>query len=630
LASGRGKQPTLTVRGCYVLSLCLVLLIVGVGCGSWPLAAAGLAVTTLLLCSYLEFAASAALLWRRHLELVWWLPRSASSEGLLAQRPFTVQVTLRNVSPVHLGLAELRVFGSRCLEVRSLLPPLPLRAGSEAKGTLEMKVAQAGQWFVHGAAVRLCDRLGLYTVEAYFPSALRLKVLPRSQPRVALPAARLFAGAPDQRLGAHTLRQRGLGGELRELREYVPGDPFKLIAWKASARAPFGRPLVRELERETLLTHYILLDIGVTMREGQPGQWKLDHALELCLSYARSALDSGDRVGLIAFDGTIYRHLRPGDGPPQRLKLTERLLDTMNVVEENFVAMTDGELCAAVARYLRQQEGIDVRVRRPPPMDDLAEWAKIAVAPSGERYSLPQLVQAAQRLVQPTPGAAVPPPPSPSSPPPSPSSPSLGAGPGSHPELLPRSAGAPPAPPPESPGPEPAAAKQSAIASELAILRRLCLQRGIELPYGQRSASGRAHGLAAALEQAAGTPGAQVVLISDLLGLSTDNQTLTRAVALCRRRGLRLMCLRPEARRYLPKDLLAEPAAARATSIFSWEQGRQEAHMHRALAQLGFHVVAVGPEDGLAQILGRSTSNYLPQTKIARAGGLSSVEPTAY
>lgn len=625
MASGRGKQPTLTVRGCYLLSLCLVLLIVGVGCGSWPLAAAGLGTMTLLLGSYLEFAASAALLWRRHLELVWWLPRSASSEGLVAQRPFTVQVTLRNVSPLHLGLAELRVFGSRCLEVRSLLPPLPLRAGSEAKGTLEMKVAQAGQWFVHGAAVRLCDRLGLYTVEAYFPSALRLKVLPRSQPRVALPVARLFAGAPDQRLGAHTLRQRGLGGELRELREYVPGDPFKLIAWKASARAPFGRPLVRELERETLLTHYILLDIGVTMREGQPGQWKLDHALELCLSYARSVLDSGDRVGLVAFDGTIFRHLRPGDGPPQRLKLTERLLDTMNVVEENFVAMTDGELCAAVARYLRQQEGIDVRVRRPPPMDDLGEWAKIAVAPTGERYHLPQLVQAAQRLVQPGPGPA----PAPSS------SPAVEAGPGSRPEFGQR--GSPPSLPPESaPGstragtPGAAPEKAAGLASELLVLRRLCLQRGIELPYGQRSATGRAHGLAAALEQAAGTPGAQVVLISDLLGLLTDNHILSRAVAHCRRRGLRLLCIRPEARRYLPKDLLAEPAAARATAIFSWEQSRQEAHMHRALAQLGFHVVAVGPEDGLAQILGRTTSNYLPQTKIARAGGLPSVEPTSY
>ena len=612
MASALGKRPTLTVRGCYVLALCLVLLIVGVGCGSWPLAAAGLSITTLLLCSYIGFAASASLLWRRHLELVWWLPRSASSEGLIAHRPFTVQVTLRNVSPVNLGLAELRVFGSRCLQVDSRLPPLSLRAGREAKGTLEMKVAQAGQWFVHGAAVRLCDALGLYTVEAYFPSSLRLKVLPRHQPRAALPAARVVGGSADQRMGAHTLRQRGLGGELRELREYVPGDPYKLIAWKATARAPFGRPLVRELERETLLTHYIILDIGVTMREGQPGQWKLDHALELCLSYARSVLDGGDRVGLLAFDGTIFRHLRPGDGPPQRVKLTERLLDTMNVVDENFVAMTDGELCAAVARYLRQQEGIDVRVRRPPPMDDVGAWAKIAVAPTGERYFLPQLVQAAQRLVAPAPTTVAGP----------------GTGPSSRPEVGQGASSGPPSQPPRSvpptskPGVGPDGTTGTA-GGELAVLRRLCLQRGIELPYGQRSATGRAHGLAAALEQAAGTPGAQVVLISDLLGLLTDNLVLSRAVALCRRRGLRLMCIRPEARRYLPKDLLTGPAAARATDIFSWEQGRQEASMHRALAQLGFHVVAVGPEDGLAQILGRTASNYLSQTKITSAGVVS-------
>jgi uncharacterized protein (DUF58 family) len=631
VASGRGKRPSLTVRGCYVLALCLVLLIVGVGCGSWSLAAMALAVHALLLTSYLGFAGNTALLWRRHLELVWWLPRSASSEGLVALRPFAVQVTLRNISPVHLGFAELRVFASRCVEWHSQLPPLSLRAGGEAKGTIEMKVAQAGQWFVHGAAVRMLDRLGLYTVEAYFPSALRLKVLPRQQPRAVLPVARVSGGAAEQRLGAHTLRQRGLGGELRELREYVPGDPFKLIAWKATARAPFGRPLVRELERETMLTHYILLDIGVSMREGQPGQWKLDHALELCASYARSVLDNGDRVALIAFDATIFRHLRPGDGPPHRLKLIERLLDTMNVVDESFVAMTDGELCAAVARYLRQQEGIDVRVRRAPPMDDLQEWAKIAVAPTGERYHLPQLVQAAQRLLAASASG-------PDSAPGAQAEVSArlrsGSGPSSRPSMPPSSSSglrtASPALPPVSvpmPGAGPGAGPGigPGIGNDLALLRRLCLLRGIELPYGQRSAAGRAQGLASALEQAAGTPGAQVVLISDLLGLVADNLALTRAVALCRRRGLRLLCIRPEARRYLPKDLLAEPATARAADIFSWEQSRQEAHMHRALAQLGFHVVAVGPEDGLAQILGRTSSIHSTSTKSARVNQSSHV-----
>lgn len=551
-SSGGGRQPTLTGRACYVLALALVLLIVGAGCGSVGLAAAGLAVIVLLCVGYVSLAARAALLWRRQLELVWWLPRSASSEGLVAHRAFEVQVTLRNLSPLSMGLCELRVFASRPVEVETVLVPAPLPPQREILARLSVRVLQAGQWFVHGAAVRLTDRLGLYTLEAYFPSTLRLRVLPRQQPRGALQTARASAGAAEQRVGAHTLRQHGLGGDLRELREYVPGDPYKLIAWKASARMPPGQLLLRELERETLLVHYLLVDMGVTMREGRPGQTKLDHALELALAYVRGVLESGDRIGLIAFDGEIFRHLKPGDGPTQRLRLTERLLEVMNVVDERFVAMTDGELCAAVARYLRQQEGLDVRVRRAPAMDDQRAWEQLVIAPSGERYHKGQLLAAAHKLVY-----------------------------GQLPEGVP---------------------------TDLSVLRQLCLQRGIELPYGQRAAAERARGLAQALELCAGTPGAQVLLLSDLLGLASELPEVTRAAARCRRRGLRMLCMRPEARRYLPRDLLAEPAAARASEIFSWEHSRQEAEVHRALARLGFHVLAVGPEESFAQILLRASS----------------------
>ena len=565
----RGRTPSLTTRGCYVLALGVMLLIVGVGDSNWGLAAAGLFTVTLLFAAYVGFAARAALLWRRYLELVWWLPRAASSEGLLCQRPFEVQMALRNLAPLDLGLGEVRIFSSRCIAVESQLEPLRLRPHSQSVGRLTLRALQAGQWTIHGAAVRVWDGLGLYTIEAYFPSTLGLKVLPRPQPKVALLPSSLHGAAGEERIGAHTLRRRGLGGELRELREYVPGDPWKLIAWKASAKAPFGRPLVRDLEREMLLVHYILLDIGATMREGRPGQWKLDHALELCLGYAATALSDGDRVGFIAYDGEIYSQLKPGEGPPLRLKLAERLLDVMNVVEEGFVAMTDGELVAAVARYLRQQEGLDARIRRPPPLENHAAWSEIAAAPSGELYSIPQLVAAAKRhLPAPRPGA-----------------------------------------PP--------------LTQELLLLRQFCRQRGIELPYGQRSAASRVLGLSKALEAAAQTGGARVVLISDLLGLgaseddtqkgagpagSNDPPQLLRAVALCRRRGLQLLCIRPSTRRYLPKELLNDRAAARAADIFSWELDRQEARMHRMLARIGFHVLAVGPEDGLAQIFARTSA----------------------
>lgn len=593
MSSSRGRLPALSTRGAYVLALAIVLLILGVGYGSFSLALSGLGCITLLFCAYLSFASRVALLWRRYLELVWWLPRAASNEGLIAHRTFEVQVALRNLGPMALGHAELRVFCSRCIVVARPLSPVLLLPRSQATARLELRALQAGQWMIHGAAVRLWDRFGLFAIEAYYPSALALKVLPRPQPKLALLPTRSRGGGGEDRLGAHTLRRRGLGGELRELREYVPGDPFKLIAWKASARSPLGRPLVRELEREMLLSHYILIDIGVTMREGRPGQWKLDHMIELSLGYAAAALAEGDRVGLIAFDGAVYSHLKPGDGSPQRLRITERLIALMNVVEEGFVAMTDGELTAAVARYLRQQEGLDARIRRAPKMEDQTAWAGIAVAPSGELFEIAPLIAAARRLL---------------------------------PSRSDRKAGSDDLysslPPGVSAGAGPGGSKPVATAgsSDLALLRRLCRHRGIELPYGQRSSGSRAQGLAAALELAAAQNGTRVLLLSDLLGMDEDAQSLSRAGALCRKRALEVRCIQPLARRYVPKELFDDPASARAAEIFCWEQERQEARMHRMLAKIGCPVIAVGPEDGLVQIFAKATSK--PQRQ-ATAANLS-------
>ena len=549
----KGRYPTLHVSGGSLMSLGLILLVLGVAVGKWSIAALGFASLSLLCASYVTFAWRVSLLWRRHLELLWWLPRAATSEGLVAGRPVEVQLTLRNLSPLRMRVTELRIFCSRCIHPQTSPPPIDLPAHSEATTQFTLFVAQAGEWFVHGATVRLCDTLGLFSLEAYFPSALRLKVMPPKLPKVVFDVSRTATGVSEQRVGVHSLRQRGLGGDLRELREYVPGDPFKLIAWKATARSPNGRPLVKELERETLRVHYLILDIGVTMREGMPGQWKLDHALQLCQSYSRSVLEGNDRLGYVSFDGEVYQHIKAGDGPVLRRRLSEKLLEVMHVVEPSFVAMTDGELFAAVARYLRQQEAIEARLPGPPPPDDAAAWAQVAVAPTGERISRTQVVQAVRRLLR------------------------------SEAPIV------------------------TSAQTDDQLLRQFCRERGIELPYGQRSSTERARGLAQALELAAAMPGAQVVLISDLLGLSLDEPRLRQAAALCRRRGLGLLCVRPEARAYLPKTLLHDEEGARAATIFSWENDRAEAAAHRELSKLGFHVVPTGSEEGFAQILSRKT-----------------------
>jgi uncharacterized protein (DUF58 family) len=535
-----------------------LLLLVGAAAGSWRVAALGVAQLAALIAFYVAFFPTSVLIWRRHLELLWRVERGADGGGFLAGRPFRLTVTLRNRAPRPLGRARLRPFSSSALTVsapdgravipdrRGARPPvLALQLGAAREATLATAVhaQRAGFWFLHGAAVEVQDALGLCTVEAYFPSPLAVKILPRASLRLQPPPERPQAGAPHDRLGLHALRHRGLGGDLRELREHAPGDPFKQISWKATART--GKLMVRELDTETLVTHWLLVDVAGTMREGRPGQARIDLAADIAAAYARGALEGGDRVGLITFDGRIVGEARPNDGAVHRLHIVEKLMEAMSVVDEDLTELTDSELVATVARYLLLQEGLDARLRKAPPIDDPA-WAELAASPAGELFDLKVVLQAVTASLT--------------------------------------------------------RAKLATTGSEMQRLRGYCRLRGIELPYRRSPEAGRrARGLAAALEKAATARGTQrIVVLSDLQGLE-DLGSVPRVLRLVRRRGHHLTIAMPQARiAPLGDDPDAPAEAALAAEIFGWHERRRERAAERRLLALGVRVVGVSAENAAA------------------------------
>ena len=70
--------------------------------------------------------------------------------------------------------------------------------------------------------------------------------------------AMILKSNPKDYTGAMTLRTPGPGSEFYSLREYVPGDPFKIINWKAFART--GVMMVNEKCRDAVTDVFILLD----------------------------------------------------------------------------------------------------------------------------------------------------------------------------------------------------------------------------------------------------------------------------------------------------------------------------------------------------------------------------------
>ena len=133
--------------------------------------------------------------------------------------------------------------------------------------------------------------------------------------------------APGNRgVGLHPSRNRGAGLEFSQYRAYEPGDDLRQVDWKLYARS--DRFFVREAERESPLTLWLLIDASASMRQADPARpdWqRLDAARVLAAAIAELALAQGDRFGLIELRETGPQHLPASTGVRERDRLWLRL-----------------------------------------------------------------------------------------------------------------------------------------------------------------------------------------------------------------------------------------------------------------------------------------------------------------
>ena len=552
--------PRLATRGKLVLGTALLFLAVGALHGAPPLVGLAGVIVTLLCALYLGFYPTAILLRRKKIELSWWVPPGDQPGGALAaDRPFQLHLAFRN----H-GSRKLRILSTQILAASPLSiddrPSATVKRGQQVEVTTMIKPLAAGYQVLHGAALTFGDALGLFDIEAFFPNPIAVKVFPRTLAVRGQPV-RAVGGALHEQVGQHHVRRRGLSGELRELREHSHGDPFKFIAWKATARR--GRLMVRDLENEIVTTHIAVVDVGGGMRSGAIGRTPLDWASDSVAALARAAIGNGDRIGLVGFDTRPVVELAPDTGYHHYLQLVDKLLDVRSVVDEDLTDVTAGELVALVARYLAHQEAIDVRIKVPPALDD-PRWSAIQAGPDGQLYDVAATGRLCRRLID---------------------------------MML---------------GNEKAKDKRARAQpviesdSQLAPLRQLCRLRGIELPYRATWEHGkRAVGLAAAVERAVanGRPDV-VILISDLAGFAEDDTRAIRAIARLRKAAGTVIVLAPSPSAFLPTAMTVHGRRVRELMVrdarAAMEPGR------RLLIRHGVTVAFGSPADSLESLLGNT------------------------
>lgn len=379
-------MPTRTAQAAF--AGCALMLVIALALGSAPVAAlggAGFAALALALAVTMPIGRRVR---GERLEFAWWLGHGdpgASGGAVTPGAPFVVRCFVRHHGDEPLVLGALRPLvpgGARVVDGPDVPDTLHVAPRARTEFTFTLLAPACGRVVLHGLAVTLRGPLGLFEVPLYFPNPLAIKVLPGAAAR-ARGATRTLTGLAVERSATTQLRRQGGGTELRELRELRPGDPFKTIAWRQSARA--GKLLVREVEREVQETRCLVLDVSGTMRGGAPGRRKLDFAIEAAAAEARRALDAGDRVGLVTVDGRILAHVPPGEGSAHLLRVYDALVAATEVVDHDLTDLDDDELLATVARYVRQQDGIDFGApERPSGWDTEGLFAHVSRSLAGE------------------------------------------------------------------------------------------------------------------------------------------------------------------------------------------------------------------------------------------------------
>jgi uncharacterized protein (DUF58 family) len=477
---------------------------------------------------------------RQRLEFAWWLGHGDPGAGggaVVPGAPFDVRCFLRHRGSEPLLLASLDpIVPGGATRVDEEADALALSAAARTEFTFRFVAPAVGRVVLHGLAVTLHGPLGLFAVPLYFPNPLVIKVLPQAAARLPT-QARAMPGLPVERSGAALLAPHGGGTELRELREMRPGDPFKSIAWKPSARK--GKLLVREVDQEVQETRYVVLDVSGTMRGGEPGRRKLDHAIEAVAAEARRTLGSGDRFGLVTVDGRVLANVAPRDGAAHVLRVFDALLAATEVVDQDLTDVDDDEVCAIVGRYVRQQDGVD-----------------FSVAPSGRPGSGAWNVSMLVRHV----------------------SKALAA---------------------EEVKDEPVIASSPATA----MLRRFCRVRGIPLPYRPDPRDGsKGPGIAASLRELAQKSFGpmSIVVITDLDGLG-DPAPVIAAVKLLRLHGHELTFVVPDGpsfvaapRAPLEKDLF---------EVYARGERRRAEEMRALLAPIGVSLAVATASEAPSMLL---------------------------
>jgi len=165
----------------------------------------------------------------------------------------------------------------------------------------ELRPLKRGEYEFGALNIYMASMLGLVQRRVQFTDPMLVPVYP-SVAQMKQLELKAFNQVTVQK-GIRKIRRLGHSYEFEQIKNYVRGDDYRSINWKASSHR--GSLMVNSYQDERAQQVYCLLDKSRVMRMPFDGLSLMDYAINTCLVISNIVLQKEDRAGLISFSDII-------------------------------------------------------------------------------------------------------------------------------------------------------------------------------------------------------------------------------------------------------------------------------------------------------------------------------------
>ena len=229
-------------------------------------------------------------------------------------------LTLKNNAPIRLIIKLIDELPYQ-IQKRDFEQELALAAGEEKEVTYLVRPTQRGEYHFGHCILYLSSSLNLVSKRVnaaipqmvpVYPSIIQMKKYSLlTNPRLS------------QFMGVKKMRRIGHSYEFEQIKNYVHGDDYRSLNWKATGR--HNALMVNSYQDERSQPVYCLIDKSRQMRLPFEKLSLMDYAINTALVISNVALQKKDRAGLITFAERLETTIKADNRTLQLRRILENL-----------------------------------------------------------------------------------------------------------------------------------------------------------------------------------------------------------------------------------------------------------------------------------------------------------------